>query len=117
MTVVDFRSVPKILCEDHGSFLEIADSIRGFGLTILKGVMEARNRRVWARFLVEVGRPTTRFLTLIVDFGPIGKNLGRTGLTLLQSTVIDAGESEYQQDGDISASGSAPGEDARQWLP
>ena len=43
-----------MLCEERGLFLEIADLVRGLGLTILKGVMEARNDKVWARFAVEV---------------------------------------------------------------
>lgn len=44
----------QMLCEEQGFFLEIADIIRGFGLTILKGVMEVRDDKVWARFVVEV---------------------------------------------------------------
>ncbi|KAI3977723.1 hypothetical protein MKX01_009608 [Papaver californicum] len=44
----------EMLCEERGFFLEIADKIRGFGLTILKGVMEVRNDKIWARFIVEV---------------------------------------------------------------
>ncbi|PKU68150.1 Transcription factor LHW [Dendrobium catenatum] len=44
----------EMLCEEGGFFLEIADVVRGFGLTILKGDMEIRERKVWARFLVEV---------------------------------------------------------------
>jgi len=43
-----------MLCEEQGFFLEIADLIRGLGLTILKGVMEAHNDKIWARFAVEV---------------------------------------------------------------
>lgn len=43
-----------MLCEERGFFLEIADLIRGMGLTILKGVMEARDDKIWARFAVEV---------------------------------------------------------------
>lgn len=43
-----------MLCEERGFFLEIADLIRGMGLTILKGVMKARNDKIWARFAVEV---------------------------------------------------------------
>lgn len=43
-----------MLCEERGFFLEIADLIRGLGLTILKGVMETRNDKIWARFAVEV---------------------------------------------------------------
>lgn len=42
-----------MLCEEHGFFLEIVDIIRGFGLTILKGVMEVREEKIWARFIVE----------------------------------------------------------------
>lgn len=43
-----------MLCEERGYFLEIADIVRGFGLTILKGVMEARKDKIWAHFIVEV---------------------------------------------------------------
>lgn len=43
-----------MLCEHRGFFLEIADIIRGLGLTILKGVMEVQNDKIWARFAVEV---------------------------------------------------------------
>ncbi|KAG6500252.1 uncharacterized protein LOC121996863 isoform X1 [Zingiber officinale] len=58
----------EMLCEDRGLFLEIADIIRGFGLIILKGVMETRECKIWARFLVEANREVTRmdiFLSLI----------------------------------------------------
>ncbi|KAG6468806.1 hypothetical protein ZIOFF_073499 [Zingiber officinale] len=57
----------EMLCKERGSFLEIADFIRGLGLTILKGVMEARKSKVWARFAVEANRDVTRmeiFLSL-----------------------------------------------------
>lgn len=43
-----------MLCEERGLFLEIADVIRGMGLTILKGLMDTRNDKIWARFAVEV---------------------------------------------------------------
>ncbi|KAA8544351.1 hypothetical protein F0562_022381 [Nyssa sinensis] len=58
----------EILCEERGLFLEIADIIRGLGLTILKGVMETRNDKIWARFAVEANRDVTRmeiFLSLV----------------------------------------------------
>ncbi|XP_008784115.2 transcription factor LHW-like isoform X2 [Phoenix dactylifera] len=58
----------EMLCEERGFFLEIADFIRGLGLTILKGVMEARKNKVWARFAVEANRDVTRmeiFLSLV----------------------------------------------------
>ncbi|KAH7541813.1 hypothetical protein FEM48_Zijuj02G0007400 [Ziziphus jujuba var. spinosa] len=42
-----------MLCEERGFFLEIADLIRAMILTILKGVMEARNDKIWARCAVE----------------------------------------------------------------
>lgn len=45
--------VLQMICDQHGFFLEIVDVIRGFGLTILKGVMEAREEKIWARFIVE----------------------------------------------------------------
>lgn len=43
-----------MLCEEQSFFLEIVDIIRGFGLNILKGKMEIRNNKLWARFIVEV---------------------------------------------------------------
>ncbi|CAN6268933.1 unnamed protein product [Urochloa humidicola] len=58
----------EMLCEERGLFLEIADNIRGFGLTILKGLMELRDGKIWARFLVEANREVTRmdiFLSLV----------------------------------------------------
>ncbi|KAG0503906.1 hypothetical protein HPP92_003978 [Vanilla planifolia] len=58
----------EMLCEERGMFLEIADLIRGLGLTILKGVMEAHKDKIWARFAVEANRDVTRmeiFLSLV----------------------------------------------------
>ncbi|KAH9603935.1 hypothetical protein KSS87_018019 [Heliosperma pusillum] len=58
----------EMLCEERGFFLEIADIIRGLGLTILKGVMEARNDKIWGRFAVEADRDVTRmevFISLV----------------------------------------------------
>ncbi|XP_022730977.1 transcription factor LHW-like isoform X2 [Durio zibethinus] len=58
----------KMLCEERGFFLEIADLIRGLGLTILKGIMETRNDKIWARFAVEANRDVTRveiFMSLV----------------------------------------------------
>ncbi|KAL9322622.1 hypothetical protein ACSQ67_010675 [Phaseolus vulgaris] len=58
----------EMLCEEQGFFLEIADLIRGLGLTILKGVMEAHNDKIWARFAVEANRDVTRmeiFMSLV----------------------------------------------------
>ncbi|ONK57522.1 uncharacterized protein A4U43_C09F1360 [Asparagus officinalis] len=45
----------EMLCKQRGFFLEIAELIRGLGLTILKGVMEAHKDKIWARFAVEDG--------------------------------------------------------------
>jgi len=58
----------EMLCEQRGFFLEIADLIRGLGLTILKGVMEAHKDKIWARFAVEANRDVTRmeiFISLV----------------------------------------------------
>jgi len=44
----------QMLFEEQGSFLEIVDIIGGFGLNILKGKMEIRDTKIWARFIVEV---------------------------------------------------------------
>ncbi|CAI9772111.1 unnamed protein product [Fraxinus pennsylvanica] len=37
----------------EGCILEIAKIVRGFGLLILKGVMEIRETKIWAHFIVE----------------------------------------------------------------
>lgn len=50
-----------MLCEDTEFFFEIADVIRGFGLNIWKGVMERREDKIWARFIVEVTKKVTSF--------------------------------------------------------
>ncbi|KAG6415197.1 hypothetical protein SASPL_122602 [Salvia splendens] len=58
----------EMLCEERGLFLEIADVIRGMGLTILKGLMDTRNDKIWACFAVEANRNVTRmeiFLSLV----------------------------------------------------
>ncbi|KAI7736975.1 hypothetical protein M8C21_027251 [Ambrosia artemisiifolia] len=85
----------EMLCEEHGFFLEIVDIIRGFGLTILKGVMEAREEKIWARFIVEAEakRHVTRheiFAALVQLLQTIGsndnhfdKNIMQTGNSLL----------------------------------
>ncbi|KAG8050587.1 hypothetical protein GUJ93_ZPchr0009g1036 [Zizania palustris] len=71
----------EMLCEDRGIFLEIADFIKGLGLTILRGVMEARKNKIWARFTVEANRTVTRmeiFLSLMHLLEP-GCDGGRAG--------------------------------------
>ncbi|XP_042503898.1 transcription factor LHW-like [Macadamia integrifolia] len=58
----------KMHCEEQGFFLEIADIIQGIGLTILKGVIEVREDKFWARFVVEASKEVTRmdvFLSLV----------------------------------------------------
>ncbi|KAI4340519.1 hypothetical protein MLD38_025347 [Melastoma candidum] len=58
----------EMLCQERGLFLEIADAIRGMGLTILKGVMEAREGKIWAQFAVEAHRDVMRmeiFMSLV----------------------------------------------------
>lgn len=56
-----------MLCEERGFFLEIADTIRGFGLTILKGVMEVRDDKIWARFVIEVNHYPFHHWTMLFD--------------------------------------------------
>ncbi|KAG6510799.1 transcription factor LHW-like isoform X1 [Zingiber officinale] len=70
----------EMLCEQGCSFLEIADFIRGLGLTILKGVMETHKNHAWARFAVEANRDVTRmeiFLALMQQSEPsAGSSMG-----------------------------------------
>jgi len=91
----------EMLCEDRGIFLEIADFIKGLGLTILRGVMEARKNKIWARFTVEANRDVTRmeiFLSLMrllepsCDGGGAGENPNNAKMPLgvVQYPVIPA---------------------------
>ncbi|KAL6506495.1 hypothetical protein OROGR_024676 [Orobanche gracilis] len=71
------RMLVEMLCEETGLFLEIADIIRGMGLTILKGVMETRNDKIWARFAVEADRDVRRmeiFISLVRRLDQSAKN-------------------------------------------
>ncbi|CAH8341784.1 unnamed protein product [Eruca vesicaria subsp. sativa] len=90
--VVEDLNPPRIfqvemLCEQRGFFLEIADWIRGLGMTILKGVIETRINKIWARFTVEASRDVTRmeiFMQLV---------------NVLEQTVKCGGISETMLDG------------------
>ncbi|KAI3469114.1 hypothetical protein Pfo_025777 [Paulownia fortunei] len=73
----------EILCEEQGFFLEIVDIIRGFGLIILKGVMEVRETKIWAHFIVEAkgNRHATRqeiFSSLIQLLQMTGRSVANT---------------------------------------
>ncbi|XP_075078299.1 protein NLP7 isoform X2 [Nicotiana tabacum] len=50
----------EMLCEEPVLFVEIANIIIGIGLTILQWVMETRNDKTWATFVVEANRDVTR---------------------------------------------------------
>ncbi|XAR58633.1 hypothetical protein NMG60_11014108 [Bertholletia excelsa] len=43
----------EMLCEESSHFLDIAEVIRGLGLTILKGLTEGCGKKTWMRFVVE----------------------------------------------------------------
>ncbi|CAA3010832.1 transcription factor LHW isoform X1 [Olea europaea subsp. europaea] len=69
----------KMLCEEQGLFLEIADMIRGMGLTILKGVMETWNNKIWAHFVVEANRDVTR-MDIFVSLVRLLEQTGKSGV-------------------------------------
>ncbi|XP_022145252.1 transcription factor bHLH155 isoform X2 [Momordica charantia] len=80
----------EMLCEERGFFLEIADMIRSYGLTILKGVMEIREDKIWAQFVVEVKLNTNQSITRINVFLSLMEllqqaNIGETELPNHQS--------------------------------
>ncbi|MBA0677462.1 hypothetical protein Goari_018868, partial [Gossypium aridum] len=61
----------QMLCNEHGLFLEIAQVIRSFNLTILKGVMESYANNKWAHFIVEVYRI---YIAILEEFSiPLGE--------------------------------------------
>ncbi|KAL9263716.1 Transcription factor LHW-like protein [Drosera capensis] len=69
----------EMLCEEGGFFLEMADIIRGLGLTILRGVLETHDGKIWARFAVEANRDVTRmeiFIPLVHMLERIVKSNG-----------------------------------------
>ncbi|KAG5249482.1 transcription factor LHW [Salix suchowensis] len=72
----------ELLCEDRGFFLEIADIIKGFGLNILNGLMESRQDKIWARFIVEANMQITR----VEVFWSLLQLLERTGASVMDST-------------------------------
>lgn len=91
----------EMLCEEQGFFLEIADIIRSFGLNILKGVMEVRENKIWARFIVEANRHVTR-MDIFLSLVQLLQETATTGVspTNQPSNVIDSGVppfNNYQQ--------------------
>ncbi|KAK9076630.1 hypothetical protein SSX86_004964 [Deinandra increscens subsp. villosa] len=93
--VVEDLSTPgqmliEMICEEQGFFLEIVDIIRGFGLTILKGVMESREEKIWARFIVEAEgkRHVTRheiFAALVQLLQTLGSNDNQVDKKVMQT--------------------------------
>lgn len=95
----------EMLCEERGLFLEIADIIRGLGLTILKGIMETRNEKIWARFAVEANREVTRmeiFISLVRLLEQTAKN-GAPLANCIESENVMV--HQFQQATSIPASG------------
>ncbi|XP_066319159.1 transcription factor LHW-like isoform X3 [Miscanthus floridulus] len=91
--------VEQMLCEERGFFLEIADTIRGFGLTILKGLMELRDGKIMARFLVEANKNVTRmdiFLSLVQLLQQNSLNRSSDQLTKVMNNGIPS-FAEHQQ--------------------
>ncbi|KAK6935582.1 hypothetical protein RJ641_035737, partial [Dillenia turbinata] len=82
----------EMVCEERGFFLEIADTIRSFGLTILKGVMEVREDRIWARFIVEANSHVTR-VDVSLSLVPLLQETATSGIrtTLQPSSAMDSG--------------------------
>ncbi|KAK6947965.1 Transcription factor MYC/MYB N-terminal [Dillenia turbinata] len=82
----------EMVCEERGLFLEIADTIRGFGLTILKGVMEVQEDRIWARFIVEANTHVTR-VDLSLSLVPLLQETATSGIrsALQPGTAMDGG--------------------------
>ncbi|GMH09301.1 hypothetical protein Nepgr_011142 [Nepenthes gracilis] len=73
----------EMLCEDRGFFLEIADLIRGFGLIILKGVMEVRHEKIWAHFIVEAKK---HHITRMDIFVPLVQLMRDTATSAMNTT-------------------------------
>ncbi|CAL1367373.1 unnamed protein product [Linum trigynum] len=110
--VVEDLNLPRqmlieMLCEERGFFLEIAEMIRGMGLTILKGIMEARNDKIWAHFVVEANRDVTRmeiFMSLVHHLQQTTKGSS----TLSANAVESSSNMMAQQHGFTQAAASIP---------
>eukprot|EP00250_Pteridium_aquilinum_P000382 c10417_g1_i1 orf=432-3260(-) len=78
----------EMFCEEKGHFLEIADIIRSLGLTILKGVMESRSDKIWARFVVEANRDVRRvdIMMSLVHLLHVNKN-SSSSMTMASQTA------------------------------
>jgi len=68
----------QMLCEDYEVFLEMAQVLKGLKVSILKGVLEHRSDKLWARFVIEVHQRSSPFcsqkkktLSLSFRFQPI----------------------------------------------
>ncbi|XP_012842108.1 PREDICTED: transcription factor bHLH157 [Erythranthe guttata] len=78
----------EMLCEEQGFFLEIVDVIRGFGLIVLKGVMEVREtNKIWAHFMVEA--EGNRLVTRHEIFSSLIQLLQMSGQTSATNTSSD----------------------------
>jgi hypothetical protein len=52
--MIQGRFFIQMLCEDYEVFLEMAQVLKGLKVSILKGVLEHRSDKLWARFVIEV---------------------------------------------------------------
>uniref|UniRef100_A0A0E0Q327 Uncharacterized protein n=1 Tax=Oryza rufipogon TaxID=4529 RepID=A0A0E0Q327_ORYRU len=46
----------KMVCEEYGVFLEIAHVLKDLEVTILKGLLESRSDKLWARFVIQASQ-------------------------------------------------------------
>lgn len=84
----------QMLCNEHSLFLEIAQVIRSFNLTILKGVMESCSNNTWAHFIVEVSDSFSSFKHV---FGPIS-GFNNVIFMRLNYTVLQASRGFHRLD-------------------
>jgi hypothetical protein len=46
----------EMVCEEYGVFLEIAHVMKDLEVTILKGLLESRSDKLWARFVIQASQ-------------------------------------------------------------
>ncbi|XP_006657381.1 transcription factor EMB1444-like isoform X1 [Oryza brachyantha] len=46
----------EMLCAEYGVFLEIAHVLKGLDVSILKGLLESRSDKLWARFVIQASQ-------------------------------------------------------------
>uniref|UniRef100_A0A0E0Q326 BHLH domain-containing protein n=1 Tax=Oryza rufipogon TaxID=4529 RepID=A0A0E0Q326_ORYRU len=54
--LIEASDAVSMVCEEYGVFLEIAHVLKDLEVTILKGLLESRSDKLWARFVIQASQ-------------------------------------------------------------